>query len=100
MTTFGGVSGEQLRQYISRIEQLEREKSDIADNIRDVFAEAKGNGFDPKVMRQVLKIRKMEAHEREELEAVLDVYLHAMGMLPGAGISDQDQEQDQAQEAA
>jgi len=82
MTSFGGVSGERLRQYISRIEKLEEEKGDIADNIRDTYADAKSNGFDPKIMRQVIKLRKMDVQERQEQENVLDVYLHAMGMIP------------------
>lgn len=82
MTKFGGVSGQQLRQYIEKIERLEQEKADIADNIRDAFAEAKANGFDPKIMKQVIKLRKMDANKREEEETVLDVYMHALGMLP------------------
>ncbi len=87
---FGGISGEQLRQYIERIEQLEQEKQDIADNIRDAFAEAKGNGFDVKVMRQLIKIRKMKPEERDEQETVLDLYKHALGMLPGGGERDKE----------
>ena len=82
MSNFGGISGEQLRQYISRIEKLEEEKRDIADNIRDAFADAKSNGFDPKVMRQLLKIRKVDSQELEEQETILDIYKHAMGMIP------------------
>jgi len=82
MTNFGGVSGDQLKQYIERIESLEAEKQDISDNIRDSFAEAKGNGFDVKIMRQIIKLRKMEAAERDEQDAVLDLYKHALGMLP------------------
>ena len=92
MTQYGGFSGEHLRQYIAKIEQLETEKADIAEAIRDVFGEAKGNGFDPKIMRQVLKIRKMEAHEREELETLLDVYLHALGMAPGDSEEEEESE--------
>ena len=80
MANYGGVAGEQLRQVIERIERLEEEKAAIASDIRDVFAEAKGNGFDTKVIRQVLKIRKMEAAERQEQESLLDLYLHALGM--------------------
>ena len=91
MTKFGGFSGEQLRQLVERIERLEKEKQDIADNIKDVFAEAKSNGFDVKVMRQVLKIRKMEQSERQELEAVLDTYLHALGMAPSIANDDNTQ---------
>jgi uncharacterized protein (UPF0335 family) len=80
MANYGGVAGEQLRQVIERIERLEEEKAAIASDIRDVFAEAKGNGFDTKVIRQVIKIRKMEAAERQEQESLLDLYLHALGM--------------------
>jgi uncharacterized protein (UPF0335 family) len=83
MTTYGGIAGEQLRQYIQKIERLEQEKADLASDIRDAFAEAKGNGFDPKVMRQVIKIRKMDQNERAEQEELLDIYKHALGMLPG-----------------
>lgn len=77
----GGVSGGQLKSIVERIERLEEEKAGLAGDIRDIFAEAKANGFDIKVLRQVLKIRKMEKTEREEQEAVLDVYLQALGMI-------------------
>ncbi len=79
---FGGISGQQLRQYIERIERLETEKQDIADNIRDAFAEAKSNGFDVKIMRAVIKLRKVEPAKRQEEEHILDTYLHALGMVP------------------
>lgn len=82
MTQVGGVSSDQLNQYISRIERLEEEKTELAADIRDVYAEAKGNGFDPKIMRQIIKLRKMEAHERDEQEALLDTYKAALGMIP------------------
>ena len=82
MTKFGGFSGEQLRQYIERVERLEQEKQDIADNIRDAFAEAKSNGFDVKIMRQIIKLRKMDTSDRDEQEAILDLYKHALGMIP------------------
>ena len=78
----GGVAADQLRSIIDRIERLEEEKSNIGADIRDVFAEAKGNGYDVIALRAILKIRKMEAHERDEQEAVLDTYLRALGMLP------------------
>lgn len=76
----GGVTGKALRSYIERIERLEEEKKALADDIREVFAEAKGNGFDTKVMRQVLKIRKMEPADRQEQEMLLETYLHALGI--------------------
>ncbi len=78
----GGVAVDQLRSIIERVERLEEEKAAIASDIKDVFAEAKGNGYDTKAIKQILKIRKMEAHERDEQEAVLDTYLRALGMLP------------------
>lgn len=73
------VSAGQLKSIIERIERLEEEKAGIAADIRDVYAEAKGNGFDPKILRQVIKLRKMEKSERQEMEAVLETYLHALG---------------------
>lgn len=82
MTKFGGFSGEQLRQYIERVERLEQEKQDISDNIRDAFAEAKSNGFDVKIMRQLIKLRKMDASDRDEQDTILDLYKHALGMIP------------------
>lgn len=83
-TRAGGIAADQLRSIIDRIEKLEEEKAAIGADIRDVFAEAKGNGFDVKALRQILKIRKMDAHERDEQEAVLGTYLRALGMLPEA----------------
>ena len=80
MTAYGGITGEQLRQFIERIERLEEEKAAIASDIRDVYAEAKANGFDNKIIRQVIKIRKMDSNERQEQESLLDTYLHALGM--------------------
>lgn len=75
-----GVGRDQLRAFIERIERLEEEKKAIADDIKEVYAEAKGNGFDTKVMRQVIRIRKQDMNERLEQEAILDTYLHALGM--------------------
>ncbi len=77
----GGVSGGQLKSIVERIERLEEEKAAIAADIRDIYAEAKANGFDTKVLRQVMKIRKMDQNERQEQESLLDVYLHALGMV-------------------
>jgi uncharacterized protein (UPF0335 family) len=78
----GGVAVDQLKSIIGRAEKLEEEKAGIAADIRDVFAEAAGNGFDVKAIRSILKIRKLDASEREEQETVLDTYLHALGMVP------------------
>lgn len=70
----------ELRAFIERVERLEEEKRTIADDIKSVYAEAKARGFDPKVMRRVVADRKMDRHEREELEALVDLYRHALGM--------------------
>jgi uncharacterized protein (UPF0335 family) len=74
------VSNEQLRLFMERIERLEEEKKGIADDIRDVFSEAKSQGYDTKIMRQILRLRKMEPHDRAEMEALLDVYKSALGL--------------------
>ena len=84
MVDVGGIAGERLRSFIQRIERLEEEKKTISDDIRDVFAEAKSNGFDPKIMRQVLRLRKMESAERQEQDALLETYLAALGMIQSA----------------
>ncbi len=84
MAENGGVAAGQLRSFVERIERLEEEKKGISDDIRDVFAEAKGNGFDTKIMRQVIRLRKQEPNERQEAEAILDLYMHALGMVPGS----------------
>ncbi|MEM7695798.1 MAG: DUF2312 domain-containing protein [Pseudomonadota bacterium] len=76
----GGVAGDQLRAFVERIERLEEEKKAIADDVKDVYAEAKANGYDVKILRQVVRLRKQEANERMEQEAVLDLYLQALGM--------------------
>ena len=81
-TRVGGIAGDQLKSVIERIERLEEEKAALSADIRDVFAEAKGNGYDVKALRQIVKIRKMDAHERDEQETILDTYLRALGMLP------------------
>lgn len=82
MVNVGGVAGDALKQYIEKIERLEREKAEVAENIREAFAEAKGNGFEPKVMRQILKERKMDQNELDEQETLLMMYKRALGMLP------------------
>ena len=75
------VSDEQLRLFIERIERLEEEKKTISDDIRDVYAEAKGNGFDVKALRAIVRLRKQDANEREEQETILETYMQALGML-------------------
>jgi uncharacterized protein (UPF0335 family) len=72
---------DQLKSVIERIERLEEEKKATSDDIRDVYAEAKGNGFDPKALRTIVRLRKMDVDERKEEEAVLETYMHALGML-------------------
>jgi uncharacterized protein (UPF0335 family) len=74
-------SKDQLKAIIERIERLEEEKTSISDDIKDVYAEAKGNGYDVKALRTIVRMRKQDANEREEAEAVLDTYLHALGMI-------------------
>jgi uncharacterized protein (UPF0335 family) len=74
----------QLKTIVERIERLEEEKKTIAADIKEVYAEAKGNGFDTKILRKVISIRKKDRHEREEEEAMLEVYLDALGMLAAA----------------
>ena len=75
-----GFAKEHLRAFIERVERLEEEKKALADDIREIYAEAKGTGFDTKVMRQVIRLRKMETADRQEQEAMLDLYLGALGM--------------------
>ena len=79
MSEPAAIAAGQLRAFIERIERLEEEKKALADDIKEVYAEAKGNGFDTKTMRQVVRIRKMESADRQEQEALLDLYLAALG---------------------
>ena len=69
-----------LKAFIERVERLEEEKKAISDDIRDVYGEAKGNGFDVKALRAIVRLRKQDADERREQEAILDTYMHALGM--------------------
>jgi uncharacterized protein (UPF0335 family) len=75
------ISKDQLRSIVERVERLEEEKKTLSDDIRGIYVEAKGNGYDPKALRTIVRIRKQDAHEREEQEAILETYMHAMGML-------------------
>lgn len=72
---------DQLKSVIERVERLEEEKKTISDDIRDVYAEAKGNGFDVKALKSVVRLRKMDANARQEHETILETYLQALGML-------------------
>ena len=85
----GTAASKQLKSFVERIERLEEEKKGIADDIRDVFAEAKGQGFDTKIMRQVIRLRKKDNAERQEEEALLDLYLHALGMISSGNAGDE-----------
>lgn len=76
----GGIAAERLKQLIERIERLSEEKDALAADIRDVFAEAKAAGFDPKIMRQVIKLRRMEKDDRDEQAHLLELYMRALGM--------------------
>jgi uncharacterized protein (UPF0335 family) len=76
----GTVAADQLRLFIERIERLSEEKKGIADDIKDVYAEAKANGYDTKIMRQIVRLRKMETHARQEADALLETYRSALGL--------------------
>jgi uncharacterized protein (UPF0335 family) len=72
---------DQLKAFVERIERLEEEKKAIADDIRDIFTEAKSSGFDVKALRKIISLRRQDAAERKEQEAILETYMHALGML-------------------
>ena len=78
--TSSSVAADQLKAFIERIERLEEEKAGIAGDIKDVYAEAKGTGFDVKALRSILRIRKKDHEERQEEEAILELYMQALGM--------------------
>lgn len=84
MAGSAGVARDQLKAIIERIERLEEEKQAIAGDIKEVYGEAKANGFDTKTLRQIVRIRKQDSAERQEQEALLDLYMHALGMVPAA----------------
>lgn len=79
---------DQLKAFVERIERLEEEKKTIADDIRDVYAESKANGFDVKALRAVIRLRKQDAQERAEHELILETYMNALGMLVGTPLGD------------
>ncbi len=80
MTDGGGIAAKRLRAFIERIERLEEEKAALAADVREVYAEAKGDGFDAKTMRQIVKLRKMDSAERQEQQTLLDLYKSALGL--------------------
>lgn len=77
-----GVAGDRLKSFIERIERLEEEKTGLTNDIREVYSEAKSAGFDTTIMREVVKLRRMDQSDREEKETVLEVYKRALGMTP------------------
>ena len=80
MANKGGIAKDRLRSFIERIERLEEEKAALSGDIREVYAEAKGVGFDARIMRQIVKLRKLDNAERQEQEALLDLYKQAVGL--------------------
>ncbi len=84
MAESGGFAANQLRSIVERIERLEEEKQALADDIREVYAEAKANGFDTRTLRRVVSLRKQDVAERQEQEALLDLYMAALGMRAAA----------------
>jgi uncharacterized protein (UPF0335 family) len=82
MPDVGGIAGDRLKSFVERIERLEEEKKALANDIKEVYAEAKGTGFDIKIMRQIIRMRRMDKDDLDEQETLLDVYRRALGMLP------------------
>jgi uncharacterized protein (UPF0335 family) len=80
MKKSGGIAADRLRSFLERVERLEEEKAGLTADIREVYAEAKGSGFDTKVMRQIVRLRKMDSADRQEQEALLEVYRRAIGL--------------------
>ena len=78
--TVAAVSDDQLRLFIERVERLEEEKKGVADDIRDVYSEAKSQGYDTKIMRQIIRLRAMDTNDRQEMEAILELYKAAVGL--------------------
>jgi uncharacterized protein (UPF0335 family) len=82
MPDVGGIAGDRLKSFVERIERLEEEKKALANDIKEVYAEAKGNGFDVKIMRHVIRLRRIDKDDLDEQDALIDVYKRALGMLP------------------
>ncbi len=80
MTEVGGIAADQLASYVERIERLEEEKANMMADIKEVYGEAKALGYDVKILRQIIRLRKQEDHERTEQEEILEVYKRALGM--------------------
>ena len=81
MADVGGVASDRLKSFIERIERLEEEKEALSGDLREVYSEAKGTGFDVKVMRQIIRLRKMDSSDRSEMEELIDVYKRALGRV-------------------
>jgi uncharacterized protein (UPF0335 family) len=82
MPDVGGIGGEQLKSFIERIERLEEEKRVLAADIKEVYAEARGSGFEPKIMRQIVRLRRRDQDDLDEEESLIALYKRALGMLP------------------
>ena len=80
MVDLGGSAGERLRQFIERVERLEEERRTLGADVREIYAEAKALGFEPKIMRQLVRLRRLAKQELDEQEALLETYKHALGM--------------------
>ena len=89
MTDIGGISSNQLRLFIEKVERLEEEKSELMESLREVFSEAKSVGFDVKIMKQIIKLRKMKREDLAEQEELLDLYKAALGMIPSFNSEDE-----------
>jgi uncharacterized protein (UPF0335 family) len=85
MPDIGGIAGDRLKSFIERIERLEEERRTLGADIKEVYAEAKGAGFDAKIMRQLIRLRRMDKDDLDEQETLLDLYKRAIGMLPDTG---------------
>ncbi len=85
MPDVGGIAGERLKSFIERIERLEEERRTLSEDIKEVYAEAKGTGFDTKIMRQIVRLRRMDKDDLDEQETLLDIYKRALGMVPDEG---------------
>ena len=80
MTDINGIAAEALRSFVERVERLESEKKALAEDIKKVFAQAKGHGFDTKILRKIISLRKLEDHEREEMDQLIELYKNCLGM--------------------
>jgi uncharacterized protein (UPF0335 family) len=88
MPDIGGIAGERLRAFIERIERLEEERRVLAADIKEVYGEAKGSGFDTKIMRQLIRLRRIDKDDLDEQESLLETYKRAIGMLPATAAAD------------